>query len=431
MISPAPGAAGADAWPVYLGSLVGLCLAAEAFFSGAEVALVSVDRGRMRRLAETGSSAARLIQAMMERPERVLATTLIGTNLSVVAASFLANELIARRFGTEASAWSILILIPPILLFGEILPKTLARRHAEVIALRTAMPLRAAMALLAPLVAVTSGAARLLLRPFHRGAARLPFVTKEELRMILQADQRLELKREEAALIKRLVDFADARARDSMTPLVEVVSLPQEAGLQDAVRLVHERGYSRLPIYSGRKDNIIGLVEAMDLIDAPVDQPEQGVVAYIKKPFYVPETARIDRIMDDLRRNQQEMAVVVDEYGSAVGVLTLEDILEEIIGDILDEFDRPGRSGIEAVGERAVVAEGRVRLEDVEATLDVALPRAGFETLAGLATHLFQKVPQAGETIDHSGLRYTVIDATQRAVRKVRVEVLEPKSGDG
>ncbi|HET6371972.1 MAG TPA: hemolysin family protein [Candidatus Polarisedimenticolia bacterium] len=410
--------------------LIILCLAMEGFFSGAEVALVSADRGRMRRRAEAGSAAARRVQLLMSHPEKLLSTTLIGTNLSVVTASFLANELTASRFGPEASAWSILLMIPFILLFGEILPKTISRRHPDSVALRVAFPLSVAMALLSPIVAIASAVARLALKPFHARAGSNPFVTKEELRMILQAEHRLALQHDEARLIKRLLDFADARAKENMTPLVDVASLPHDAKLHEAARVIHERGFSRLPVYTERVDNVTGLIEAMDLIDASPD--ETSIARYVKKPLYVPETARIDRLLDEFRKSRQEMAIVVDEYGSATGVLTLEDIVEEIVGDVLDEFDRPGRKGLERIGEGAFVADGKLRLDELEETLGIQFPRAGYETVAGLVTHLFQKVPRAGERLVDDAFTITVMDSSPRAVRRVKIEVIpaaSPKPG--
>lgn len=403
-----------------LATLIALCLLTEAFFSGSEVAFVSVDRSRIRRRAEGGSAAARAVQSILERPERLLSTTLIGTNLSVVAGSFLANEMFARRFGPGASVWAVAMMIPLILLFGEILPKTISRRHAEAIALKTVLPLKAAMLALSPMVALTSGAARLLVKPFRARADKLPFVTKEELRMILQVEHRIALEKDEASLIKHLIDFADAKAREHMTPLVDVASLPAQATVADAVAMIHERGFSRLPVYNDRVDNITGLVEAMDLIDALAGT--QTLIPFLKKPFYVPETARIDRLLDEFRKNHQEMAIVVDEYGSAVGVLTLEDIIEQIVGDVLDEFDRPGRVGIERAGDGVFIVEGKCRLDDLEREMGIEFPRAGYETAAGMASHLFQKVPKAGETLEHGGFRLTVVDASQRTVRKLRVE---------
>ncbi len=417
MTPPDPSFAGS----LLLASLVVACLALEAFFSGSEVALVSADRGRIRRRAEAGSAAARRVQRLLDRPESMLSTTLLGTNIAVVAASFLANELFARHLGPDASAWAIVLMIPLILLFGELLPKTVARRSAESIALAVSLPLRAATIALAPLAAATSGAARLLVRPLRARADRHPFVTREELRLILQADHRLALEKHEARLIRRLLDFAGARAREHMTPLLDVVSLPREASLRDAVQLIQERGFSRLPIYSDRRDNITGLVQAMDLIDA--SDGDTALQPYVRKPFYVPETARIERLLEEFRRQQQEMAVVVDEYGSAVGLLTLEDIVEEIVGDVLDEFDRPRAAGIEPTGEGAFIVDGRYRLDDLEEALGTALPRAGYETVAGLIVHLFQRVPRAGETLAHGPIRIMVMDATQRTVRRVKLEV--------
>lgn len=284
------------------------------------------------------------------------------------------------------------------------------------------------MLLLAPAVALTSAASRWIARPFHGRGNRQPFVTKEELRMILQAEHRLALEKDEARLIRHLVDFADAKANEHMTPLVDVVSLPDRATLSDAVRTIHDKGYSRLPIYTDRTDNITGMVEAMDLIDAP--RESVALAPYIKKPFYVPATARIDRLLEEFRRNQQEMAVVVDEYGSATGVLTLEDIIEQIVGDVLDEFDRPGHAGLERIGERLLLVDGKYKLDDLERTLALRLPRSGYETVGGLATHLFQRVPRAGESLESSGLRITIMDSSQRTVRKVKLELLQRDSQD-
>ncbi|HEY3174588.1 MAG TPA: hemolysin family protein [Candidatus Polarisedimenticolia bacterium] len=405
-------------------ALIALCLVAEGFFAGSEVALISLDRSRIRRQAEAGSLAARHVLTLLERPERLLSTTLIGTSLSVVTASFLANEMFARRFGPDLSAWAIAMMIPLILLFGEVLPKTISRRHAEAIALKVVFPLRLVMFAFGPVVAVTSGVARLLIRPFRARTGRLPFVTKEELRMILQAEQRIALERDEASLIKHLIDFADTKAGEQMTPLVDVAALPAQSTLAEAVRVIHERGFSRIPIYTGRVDNITGLVEAMDLIDAAPGQT--SLAPYIKKPFYVPETARIDRLLDEFRKHHQEMAVVVDEYGAAVGLLTLEDIIEQIVGDVLDEFDRPGRTGIEKKGEGILLVDGRCKIDDLEAELGMPLPRSGYETVAGLVGHLFQKVPRAGESLEHTGFRLTVLDASQRTVRRVKIELAAP-----
>ena len=406
-------------------ALIGLCLVLEAFFTGAEVSFVSADRGRIRRRADAGSAAARRVARMMERPERVLSATLIGSSLSVVTAAFMANELCVRTLGPGSAAWGMLVMIPLILLGGQIIPKSIARRHADRVAPALAWPLTAAMAVLAPLVWAAAAVARLAVRPFHRRARRLPFVTREELDMVLQAQHRLSLERDEASLIRRMLNFADARAREHMTPLVDVASLSSDATLHEAATLIKERGFSRVPIYTGRPDNITGIVEAMDLIDAP--SAGGAVSLYTKKPLYVPETASIDRLLDEFRRLQQEMAIVVDEYGTAVGVLTLEDIIEQIVGDIMDEFDRPGRSGIERAGGSVLLVDGRVKLDALCAALDMELPREGYETAAGLVAHLFQKVPRAGESLTHEGLRITVLDASPRAVRRVRIE----KAGAG
>jgi len=166
----------------------------------------------------------------------------------------------------------------------------------------------------------------------------------------------------------------------------------------------------------------------MDLIDASPE--ETSLSRFTKLPFYVPVTARIDGLLEEFRRTHQEMAVVVDEYGSAVGVLTLEDVVEEIVGDVFDEFDRPGKAGFERSGDGAFIVDGKYKLDLLEDKLGLRLPRAGYETVAGLTSHLFQKVPKAGETLEQDGLKITIIDASQRTVRRVRIE-LTGQAGTG
>lgn len=398
-------------------------VAVEAFFALSEVALISAGRERLKARARAGSRGAEAAMDLLSRPERLLSTALIATNFTLVASSFAANEAAARLLGVERSFWAIAALAPVILVFAEILPKMAARRHADAIAPVVALPVRAAMLLLGPAVAVASGLSRAMVGSLRRGGGRHPFVTKEELRALLLAERRAALDPEEARLISRLLAMAGARVREVMTPLPDVVAVEASATAGDAVEKVRRHGYSRLPVFQDRTDNVVGVVHTMDLLDAAPGSPIQPLV---RRPFYVPEAGKVEQLLDEFRRRGHEMAVVVDEYGAAAGIVTMEDVLEELVGDILDEFDRPRRDGLEPGGPGTYLADGNIRLGELSERLGVAFPRGGYETLAGFIASRLQRIPRTGDAVEHAGLTLTVVETTERRVRKVRVEPRRP-----
>jgi magnesium and cobalt exporter, CNNM family len=395
-------------------------LLAEAFFALSEVTLISASRERLRARADAGSRASAKAIDLLARPERILATTLTATNLCLVGSSFAANETAARLLGPERSAWAIVALAPVILLFGELLPKMLARRHADALAPVVAYPVRAAMTLLSPIVSAAGGLSRAIVGSIKGSSAPDPFVTKEEIRAILRAERRAALDPEEAGLISRLLGMAGAKVREVMTPLPDVVAISAAAPVSEAVEMIRRHGYSRLPVFQDRTDNIVGIIHAMDLIQSrAAGAPLQ---AFLKRAFYVPEAGRLDQVLDEFRRRGQEMAVAVDEFGAASGIVTMEDVLEELVGEILDEFDRPRRDRLEPAGAGAHVADGSLPLGDLGEALGVTFPRAGYETLAGFIAFKLQRIPKVGDTVEFGDLRLTVTEAGDRRVRKVRIE---------
>ncbi|MBI3451169.1 MAG: HlyC/CorC family transporter [Acidobacteria bacterium] len=398
---------------------VAALIAGEAFFALSEVALVSANRARLRVRADAGSGAAACALGMLAHPETLLATTLTGTNLCVVCASFTANEVAARGLGDARSAWAIVALAPFMLVFGEILPKALARRHADSLASLVAYPVRGAMTLLAPAVAVAGGLSRRLVASVETPGARHPFVTREELRALLRAERRAALDPEEARMIHRLLGMAASKVREVMTPLPDVVSIEAGSSVAAACETIRRVGYSRLPVYQERTDNIVGVVHALDIVTSGATGA--GVASVLRRPFYVPESARLNQILDEFRRRGQEMAIVVDEFGASCGIVTFEDVLEEMVGDILDEFDRPHRDDLQREPSGDHVAAGSVRLSELSDRLGVSFPRAGYETLAGFIAHRLQRIPRTGDAVEFENLVLTVVDAGERRVRKVRI----------
>jgi CBS domain containing-hemolysin-like protein len=276
------------------------------------------------------------------------------------------------------------------------------------------------MLLLGPIALSAGAVARALTAAIKGPGVRHPFVTKEELRAILKAERRAALDPDEARLINRLLGMAAARIREIMTPLPDVVSVAVTENGTAVMERIRAHGYSRLPVWQDRTDNIVGVVHAMDMIGET--DGIRSIQSLMRRPFYVPEAGRLNQLLDEFRRRGHEMAIVVDEFGAASGIVTLEDVLEELVGDILDEFDRPHREILEPAGDGAWTADGTARLSDLGESLGVTFPRGGYETLAGLVAHRLQRIPKVGDRTELEGFVFRVLDATERRVRKVRIE---------
>jgi putative hemolysin len=410
---------GGGAGSLWLVALILVFLLLEGFFSGSEIALIASSRVRLQTLAASGSNRARWVLALLGRPHRFLSTTLVGTNLSVVSAAFCANELFARLLGPELSWVAVPAVVPLGILFAEIIPKVLFSRRPTRTALRVAAPLRAASLLLFPAAALAGAVAAAVARLTRRGRRR-PFITKEELRTVTSGRGHLAVQPGEREMADRILDLAHALAREAMTPLVEAVTLPRSATVGHAVATVTARGYSRIPVYEGDRANVVGFLDARDLLRA--DPAEASLAPYLREPFFVPETARMDQLLPQFRR-RRELAIVVDEHGAARGLLAVEDLMEEIVGEILDEFEHPPKAPYREVAAGVLAVRGRIPLAELERILDVRLPRVGYETLGGLLSHLAQRIPQAGEEVRLQGLRFRVARATPRAVEEVVVEI--------
>ncbi|MEW5806119.1 MAG: hemolysin family protein [Acidobacteriota bacterium] len=316
-----------------------LLLLTEGFFSGSEIAIVSSDRIKIKLLADQGVRRASLILKLLEKPERLLATTLIGTNISVISSSFAANELFATLFGRRYSGFAILFLVPLVLLFGETIPKSISRNNAEGIALISIYPLSAILVLLFPLVSLTGTFAMLFFGKDRILEKRKnPFVTREELKILLQSEKNLK-ERYETTFVNRIIDFAAAAVKDHMTPAFRIVSVPRDSKIIEVVCTIRESGFTRIPVYERERGNIIGLVDARDLLESKED--DETIESKIGKVLVIAEDERIQDLLKDFQKEGCHFAVVRNQQGEVTGIITIEDILEEIVGEIFDEFDKP------------------------------------------------------------------------------------------
>ena len=408
--------------------LATLCLVATMFFSAAEMAFIAANRPRLRHLAEQGSAtAAAYLEAFPHH--RVLSTAMMGVTVAHIVAASATTWSLLPTLGGLAPVVVTLVLTPVMLVFGEIIPKAVARAWATSLILRLYRPLLWTSVVLMPFVAFANLVVGLTLRLYGvRQADTRAFVSREELKALLQMEPgEAEVTTQEAELIDNIFDLGDTTVREVMVPLVEVAMLPDSASPQDAIALIQERGFSRLPIYRQRETNIVGIVAAMDLLSRGA---EAATLDELKRPpYYVPETKRIDDLLREMQRSRAHMAVVVDEYGGSTGVVTLEDILEQIVGEIHDEHERAPASA-ERLPDGSYRVAARTNIDELNEAFDWTLPKQDYETVAGLVLATLGRVPRAGEMFQIPGYTLTVLEADTRRVTAVKITPTpEPKGG--
>jgi CBS domain containing-hemolysin-like protein len=390
------------------------------FFSAAETAFIAANRLRLRHLAEEGSRIAARYLDDFRRPERVLSTTMMGVTIAHIVASSAVTAALLPALGGWAPWVATAALTPVMLVFGEIIPKTVAREWATSLVLRLYPTLRWASALLVPFVWTTNVIVSTLLRSIVDPAAESRrVVSREELKALLAMEpDEADVTTAEAEMIDKIFDLGDTTVREVMVPLIEVAMLPETATPGDAIALVTRRGFSRIPIYARRETDIVGVVTAMDLLRRGA---EGATLAELRRSVsYVPETKRIDDLLREMQRSRNHLAIVVDEYGGSTGVVTLEDILEQIVGEIQDEHDRPP-AAVDRLPDGSYWVAARTNIEELNEALDWSLPKHDYETVAGLVLATLHRIPRMGEEFQVGGYTITVLDADARHVKAVKI----------
>jgi putative hemolysin len=403
---------------VELALFIGFCIVMEGLFTGSEMVLVSADRHRLGERAKRGEKGAKIALDLLARPDRTLATTLTGTDLFIVLNTVITTSYFLPRFEEHAEWVAIGVITPLVILFGEIVPKSFARPRADVLAGGAARFVRVAQMVLYPLVAVVSFLGRVLSRPFGGIPALHDVVTREELRLILQMSRSgSDVEAHERVMVRRVFHFGEKRVADVFRPLAQVVALPESATCRDAAGLASQSGYSRYPLYRDRVDHVTGFLHVLDTVGNPPDAP---VLPLLRKAVFVPELMALDELLDRFREAHTSFAAVVDEFGGVTGIVTAEDVVEEVVGEIEDEYDRR-MEYYKKVSEDEFLVPGRMELGRLAEELGVRLPEGEYSTVGGLLTSLAGRIPSPGEEFPVPGARLRVESSSERAVLEVRV----------
>jgi putative hemolysin len=400
--------------------IIGLALLVTALFSAAEMSFIAANRVRLRHMAEGGHrTAVRYLEAF-RHPERLLSTAMMGVTLAHITASTVATWALIPVVGGGAAVLVTVALTPLMLIFGEVIPKAVARERATGLILLLFPVFEVVGKLLAPL---TWGANALvgwaLALAGRQPQSTRQFVSREELKLLLQMEpEEADVTVIEAEMIDKIFDLGETAVREVMVPLVDVAALPETASPADAVRLIQERGFSRIPVFTDRVFNIVGVVTAMDLLRRGGEAPD--LRSLMRPATYVPETKRIDDLLREIQKNWVQLAVVVDEYGGAVGIVTVEDIVEEVVGEIRDEHDRTPDT-VERLPDGSYRVAGRASIDEVNEALEWDLPKGDFETVAGLVLATLHRIPLVGEVFRIGRYTVTVLEADTRRVLTVRI----------
>ena len=406
-----------------------ILLLLEGFFSGSEIALVHADKLRLRARAAQGDRGSKLALSLFQRPEVLLTTTLVGTNIAVVTLTTLGTLLMIQGFGALGELYAFLLFTPLLLVLGEIVPKSVYQQKADELAPIVVYPLRLFHWLLYPVVwlfsLVARTAARLVRGPSSESSL---FITRQQVATLVDmADRGADVDLFDRQRIERAIRFGGTTVGEAMVPLAEITALNHLRSTRDAVQLVRQSGFNRLPVYQGNIGNITGIVtlSVWDLMDEALTSRPLGEL--VRPALYVSPLQPIDELLPVLRERHDHMAVVVDEFGSAIGMITMEDIIEEVVGEIevgvdFDEYHPKRKRHYQRIEDGLYVFDSRVPISDLNALLGIDLPATEFHTAGGFVETRLRRIPREGESVVEAGWRFTVIEANERAVLKLRIE---------
>ena len=387
----------------------------------------------MKAMAEEGDRRARTVLQLLENPGKMLSTILIGNNIVNISASSMMTVLVTKMFGSAAVGIATGVLTVLILIFGEITPKNLATVYSQPFALFYAYPIRILSVILTPVIWLLDKLCTFiywLLRVDSKNAGKQ--MTESELRTIVNVSHEDGvIEGEEKDMITNVVDFGDSIAKDVMIPRADMTMTSVEDSYDDVVKLFMEEQYSRLPVYEENKENVIGILYMKDLFfyrETKKAEPETtfDIRRVMREPYYVYEYQKTSGILEELRKESMSIAIVLDEYGTAAGMITLEDLLEEIVGEIRDEYDDYEEEVIKQISENQYDVDGSAKLDDVNDALELSLASEDYDSVGGYVIELLDHLPEAGEEVQKGNVRFRVLEADKARVERVRITILPP-----
>ena len=403
--------------------VIGL-LALSAFFSSSETAMVTVNKIRVRNLADAGLSSAVVLSKILDNQPKMLSAILIGNNIVNLSASSLMTVIVTKAFGDRFVGIATGVLTLLVLLFGEITPKTTATLYAETIALRFAKPIYALMQVLTPVIFIVNKMSLAVLMVLHIDPnKKQDAITENELRTIVEVShEEGVIESDEKKMIYNVFDFGDSVAKDIMVPRIDMTFVDVGATYEEVISVFREEKYTRYPVFEETTDNVIGTINIKDLLLA---EPGQNFCLrdYLREPLYTYEFKKTTELMVELRKTQNNIAIVLDEYGATAGLITLEDMLEEIVGEIRDEYDEDEEDLVRRVAPGEYLVEASTKLDDLNDQLGLELESEDYDSIGGFVIGLLDHLPEAGEEVTYQNLRFVVEKMDRNRIDEIHLYI--------
>lgn len=387
-----------------------------------ETALMALSKIRIRHMVEDGVKGAKLVEKLTEDPNKLLGAILIGNNIVNILASSLATTLFVSLVGPGGVGIATGVMTVLVLIFGEITPKSIAKQKSEQVSLKVSKPISVMVKLFKPFIGIftfiSSGFIRLL---GGDPKASEPFITEEELKtMVGVSEEEGVLEDVEKEMIFNVFDFADAQAKDVMVQRVDIVAVDSEATYEDVLEVIKKEQFSRIPVYNQTIDDIVGVLYVKDLIIAGQNKDGFKVTDYMREPYYTFEFKKIKELFNEMKKTRNHISVVLDEYGGTVGIVTIEDLIEEVFGDIEDEYD-DYKNEIEVIKEDEYVVDGSARLDDISDLIGVNMESEEFDSVGGLIIGELGRFPENKEEVNLSNIKFVVEEVDKNRIKKVRI----------
>lgn len=404
-----------------------LCLVLSGLFSASETALMTLSKIRIKQMVEDGVKNADIVNDLTDNPNNLLSAILIGNNVVNIGASSLMTSLAIDAFGNKGVGIATGVMTLLILMFGEITPKSLAAQNAERISIKVSKFIYFITIVFKPLIFILTSVTNIFIKMFGGDIDKnQPFITQEELRSIVTVSySEGVLEGEERDMICNIFDFGDSHISDVMVNRTEMLSIDVDSSYEELLDTLHENRFSRMPVYEDSIDNIIGMLYVKDLLFLNIEKKDFNIRNYLREPYFTYEFKMVKDIFSEMRRDRIHIAVVLNEYGGTEGLVTIEDLIEEIVGDIEDEYDEETED-IKVINDDEFLVYGNVKIEDLNDDIGLEIETEDFDSIGGFVIGLLGSLPDVGDTLKYENISFVVEEVDRNKIEKVRI-IIEKK----
>lgn len=402
-------------------------LSLSAFFSAAETSFFSLNKLKLRSLVDSGVKNADKVQKILEEPDNLLSTILIMNNLINITTSSLTTMLMLKLFGDAGVSIATGVVTLLVLIFGEITPKTIAIQNSEKFAFKIVRIMEVFVLVLSPIVKGFSFISSMICKLTKGKTDNETLITEEELKTMVEvSEENGVLDVSEKEMIYNVFDFGDLVVKDIMVQKTNITAIDIDSKYKDVINTIKKEKYSRIPVYNQSLDSIIGILYVKDLIFKEIDEDNFKLSDYIKPSYATFEFKKVQDLFKEMKRNKNHMCIVLDEYGTTKGIVTMEDLIEEIVGDIDDEYDTQEDKDVIKINSNTYIVSGSIRIDDIIEKLELSLTKDDddFDSVGGLFIKHLDRFPNVKEFIIKENIKFTVIEIEKKAIKKVKIEIL-------